>query len=346
MIDLRSDTLTQPTPGMRSAIANAQVGDEQKGEDPTVRELEERAAALLGQERAIFLPTATMANQIALRALSEPGDELIAEVQSHILRMEGGGPAAHSGLVMKPLASTRGVFDAATVAEAVNRDDPHLARTRIVCVETTHNGGGGKVWPLATLRAVTVAAHDRGLSAHLDGARLLNAAVALGIEPAEMGTLFDSVTLCLSKGLGCPLGAILACSEELAKRVWRLKFLFGGAMRQAGIVAAAGVYALDHHVERLAEDHDNARTLAAGLAAAGLPVDEGSVETNFVQIDCNQIALSRDELIARLQREGVRVSIAAPPGVLRAVTHLDVSADDMQRASEAAARALDTPAPH
>ncbi len=346
MIDLRSDTLTQPTAGMRQAIAHARVGDEQKGEDPSVLELEQRAAKLLGHERAIFLPTATMANQIALRALSEPGDEVVAERQAHIFRMEGGGPAAHSGLAMKPLAGLRGVFEAPALSAAINPDDPHQARTRIVCVENTHNGGGGKVWPVATLRDVTATAHDRGLSAHLDGARLLNAAVALDVEPAEIGVLFDTVALCLSKGLGCPFGAVLACSGELANRAWRLKFLFGGAMRQAGIIAAAGSYALDHHLERLAEDHANARTLAAGFAAAGLPVDETAVETNFVQIDCNRLELSRDEVIERLEREGVRISIAAPPGVLRAVTHLDVSSDDVLRAADLASRAFSTRVAH
>jgi threonine aldolase len=340
VIDLRSDTLTQPTPGMREAMAQAVVGDEQRGEDPTVLELEERAAELLGQERAIFLPTATMANQIALRALTEPGDEAVGHTQAHIFRMEGGGPAAHSGLSMRMLEGERGIFDAAALREAVNPDVPHRSRTRIVCVENTHNGGGGKVWPLETLGEVTATARELGLSAHLDGARLLNAATALGVSPARIGGMFDTVTLCLSKGLGCPLGAVLACSATLAKRAWRLKFLFGGAMRQAGVVAAAGVYAFEHHVERLANDHANARALASGFAAAGLPVDAGAVESNFLQIDCNGLALSREDVIATLEREGVRVSIAAPPGVLRAVTHLEIGADDVLTAVEAARRAF------
>lgn len=325
---------------MRDAIAAAPVGDEQRGEDPSVIELEKRAAALLGQERALFLPTATMANQIALRALTEPGDEALAERHAHILRMEGGGPAAHSGVTMKPIEGDRGVFTAHAVAEAVNPPDPHQPRTRVVCFENTHNGGGGTVWPLAALDDVTATARDRGLSAHLDGARLLNAAVALDVEPARIGSLFDTVVLCLSKGLGCPLGAVLACSDELASRAWRLKFMFGGAMRQAGIVAAAGTYALEHHVARLQDDHDNARALAAGFAAAGLPVDESAVETNFLQIDCNVIDLSRDEVMERLASEGVRVSIAAPRGVLRAVTHLDVSREDIENATSAAERAF------
>ena len=340
MIDLRSDTLTEPSAEMREAMAGAAVGDEQKREDPSVRELEERAAELLGHERAIFLPTATMANQIALRAQTEPGDETVAHWQAHIVRMEGGGPAFHSGLSVKPLEGERGVFDADALVEAINPDVPHRARTRIVCVENTHNGGGGKVWPLETLRALTSTAREHGLRTHLDGARLLNAAVAANVAPAEIGGLFDTVTLCLSKGLGCPLGAVLASSSALAERTWRLKFLFGGAMRQAGVVAAAGVYAFEHNIERLADDHANARALAAGFAAAGLPVDVDAVESNFLQIDCNELELTREQVIERLEREGVRVSIAAPSGVLRAVTHLGVDAGDVRAAGEAATRAF------
>ncbi len=343
MIDLRSDTLTEPSEAMREAIARARVGDEQKREDPTVLELEERGAALLGHERAIFVPTATMANQMALRAHSEPGDEVIAHEQAHVLRMEGGGPAVHSGLATKALPGDRGVFEAAALREAVNPDVPHRPRTRIVCVENTHNGGGGKVWPLETLRELTTSAGELELRAHLDGARLLNAAVAQGVAPAEIGSLFDSVTLCLSKGLGCPLGALLACSDELARRAWRLKFLFGGAMRQAGIVAAAGVYALEHNVDRLADDHARARALASAFASVGLPVNVDAVESNFLQIDCNELDLSREDVIERLEREGVRVSIAAPAGVLRAVTHLGIDDADVQNAAEAVARAFAVP---
>ena len=343
MIDVRSDTLTEPSEGMREAMAHAVVGDEQKREDPTVREFEERAAELLGHERAIFLPTATMANQIALRAQTEPGDEVVAHAQAHIVRMEGAGPAVHSGLATKLLDGERGVFDASALREAINPDVPHRARTRIVCVENTHNGGGGKVWPLETLRELTTSARELGVSAHLDGARLLNAAAALQVPAAEIGGLFDTVTLCLSKGLGCPLGAVMACSDELARKAWRLKFLFGGAMRQAGIVAAAGVYAFDNNIDRLAEDHANARALASGFASAGLPVNVDAVETNFLQIDCNELDISREAVIERLEREGVRVSIAAPPGVLRAVTHLGVSAEDVEHAVAAARRAFAVP---
>jgi threonine aldolase len=346
VIDLRSDTLTQPTPAMRRAIAEAVVGDEQKREDPTVTALEERGAALLGHEEAVFVPTATMANQIALRTLTEPGDEVIAEADAHVFRYELGGPAVHSGLVMKPLETQDGRFQAAQLAELVNPPgDLHMAPTRLVCLENTHNGGGGRVWPLGQLREVAAEARRHGLAVHLDGARLLNAAVASGTPAADYGREVDTVSLCLSKGLGCPLGALVAGSRERMAKARRLKHLFGGAMRQAGIVAAAGLYALDHHVERLADDHANARTLAEGLAAAGMPVDLEQVETNFVLLDVAALGLGADEAVARLNAGGVLLSFAARKDVLRAVTHLDVTAEDMEQAVERIPRAFAGAAP-
>lgn len=341
MIDLRTDTLTQPTPAMRRAIAEAVVGDEQKREDPTVIALEERGAELLGQEEAVFLPTATMANQVALRLLSEPGDEVIAESSAHIFRYELGGPAVHSGLVMKSLETADGRFTAEQVRDAVNPPaDLHMAPTRVLCVENTHNAGGGRVWPLEQVREVAEEARRHGLAVHLDGARLLNAAVASGTPAADYGREVDTVTLCLSKGLGCPLGALVAGSRERMAKARRFKHLFGGAMRQAGIVAAAGLYALDHHVERLADDHANARRLAEGLVDAGLPVDVEQVETNFVLLDAGALGLGADEAVARLRAEGVLLSFAARRDVLRAVTHLDVSTEDVDHALELIPRAL------
>ena len=341
MIDLRSDTLTQPSAGMRQAMAEAVVGDEQKREDPTVIALEERAAELLGQEEAVYLPTATMANQIALRVLTEPGDEVVAEGMAHVFRYELGGPAVHSGLAMKSLATENGIFTAEQVRDAVSPPgDLHTAPTRVVCVENTHNGGGGRVWPIDHLRAVVQEARRNALNVHLDGARLLNAAVASGTSAAEYGREFDTVTLCLSKGLGCPLGALVAGSRERMTKARRMKHLFGGAMRQAGIVAAAGRYALEHNVERLAEDHANARRLGEALADAGLPVELEQVETNFVLVDVGRLGLGGDEAIARLRVEGVLLSFAAKKDVLRAVTHLDVSAEDIEGAAEAIPRAL------
>jgi threonine aldolase len=341
VIDLRTDTITQPTPAMRRAIAEAVVGDEQKREDPTVIALEERSAELLGHEEAVFVPTATMANQIALRTLTEPGDEVIAEGAAHIFRYELGGPAVHSGLSMKSLQTEDGRFTSAQLRRAVNPSaDLHMAPTRLVCVENTHNGGGGRVWPIGQVREVTAEARRLGLAAHLDGARLLNAAVASGTSAAEYGREFDTVSLCLSKGLGCPLGALIAGSRERMAKARRLKHLFGGAMRQAGIVAAAGLYALDHHVDRLAEDHANARRLAEGLVEAGLPVDLGQVETNFVLLDVGALGLGADEAVARLRRAGVLLSFAAKRDKLRAVTHLGVSTEDVEQAIEDIPRAL------
>ena len=341
MIELRSDTLTQPTPEMRQAIANAVVGDEQKREDPTVLELESRAAELLGQEASVYLPTATMANQIAIRILTEPGDVVIAEEHSHLFIAEQGGPAAHSGLFTRPLPGYAGRLAPEQIRAAMT--DPrsgHEPVTKLVSLENTHNSSGGRVWPLDELEAVVDTSRELGLRVHLDGARVVNAAVALGVPAAEIGGRFDTVTLCLSKGLGCPLGAVVAGSEELMVKARRAKHLFGGAMRQAGIVAAAGVYALDHHVERLAEDHARARRLAEGLAAAGLAIDLDAVETNFVQLDVEPYGLTKWDALARLKEHGVGLSATVHPTRLRAVTHLDVSDDDIDRAIDLIPRAL------
>jgi threonine aldolase len=341
VIELRSDTLTQPSRGMRQAIANAVVGDEQKREDPTVLELESRAAELLGQEASVYLPTATMANQIAIRILTEPGDVVIAEEHSHLFISEQGGPAAHSGLFTRPLPGYAGRLAPEQIRAAMT--DPrsgHEPVTKLVSVENTHNSSGGRVWPLDELVAVVATSRELGLRVHLDGARVLNAAVALAVPPAEIGGRFDTVTLCLSKGLGCPLGAVVAGSEELMLKARRAKHLFGGAMRQAGIVAAAGVYALDHHVDRLAEDHARARRLAEGLAAGGVAIDLDTVETNFVQVDVEPYRLTKWEALERLKEHGVGMSATVHPTKLRAVTHLDVSDDDIERAIDVIPRAL------
>jgi threonine aldolase len=341
VIDLRSDTLTQPTPEMRRAIAEAVVGDEQKREDPTVIALEERVAALLGQEEAVFVPTATMANQIALRILTEPGDEVMAEAMAHVFLYELGGPAVHSGLAMKALPSEHGILTADQVRDAVNPEgDLHSAPSRLLCLENTHNGGGGRVWPLERLREVVAEARGHGLAVHLDGARLMNAVVASGISAAEYGRECDTVTLCLSKGLGCPLGALVAGSAARMAKGRRLKHLFGGAMRQAGIAAAAGLYALDHNLERLTDDHANARRLAEGMADAGLPIDLDQVETNFVLLDVAEVGLREDEALARLRAGGVLLSYSTRRGMLRAVLHMDVSAEDVDEAVERIPRAL------
>jgi threonine aldolase len=341
VIDLRSDTVTQPTDGMRRAIAEAVVGDEQKREDPTVTELQERAAALLGQEAALFVPTATMANQIALKLHGRPGDVLIAQEHSHVIVYEYGGVAAHAGLVTIGLPGESGRVSAeqVRVAAAPSTKDADQ-RVTVLSLETTHNNAGGRVWPLAELRDVTATARDLGVAVHLDGARILNAATALGVPPADVGSVADTVTLCLSKGLGCPLGALLAGSRELIDRAWREKHLFGGAMRQAGIVAAAGIYALDNHVERLADDHARARRLAEALAGAGVPVDLEKVESNFVQIDLEPLAVERGDALARLRDAGVGLSSTIHPTVIRAVTHLEIDDEDIRRAARVIPAAL------
>jgi len=346
MIDLRSDTKTKPSPEMRAAIASAEVGDEQRREDPTVNELERRAAELLGQEEAVFVPTATMANEIALRLLGEPGDEVVADENSHIFTAELGGPAVHAGLMTRPLRCPNGRFTPEQLRETFRRgDDTHMPATRIVSVENTHNQSGGRVWRLDELEAVVSTARELGLLLHLDGARIFNAAVALGVPAAEIGRRFDTVTLCLSKGLGCPLGALVAGSPESMGRARGLKHLFGGAMRQAGIVAAAGVYALEHNIERLADDHMRARRLAEALREAGVPVDLEQVETNFVQVEVAPLNLTTAEALERLAQQGVGLSLTMHPTRLRAVTHLDIGDEDIDRAIELIPRALGALAP-
>jgi threonine aldolase len=338
VIDLRSDTATRPTPGMRAAIAAAAVGDEQKREDPTVNELEERAAHLLGQEEAIFLPTATMANQIALRLHTQLGDELIGEENCHVFISELGGPAVHSGVVTRGLPGVAGRYTVEQARAAYRVPAIHSPRTRVLWVENTHNASGGRIWPLEEIGDLHALALELDLSFHLDGARLMNAAVATGIDAAEIGGRFDTVTLCLSKGLGCPLGAILAGRSDVMGDARRFKHLFGGAMRQAGIVAAAGIYALDNNVDRLAEDHARAKRLALGLAETGLAVDPDRVETNFVQIDV--APLSKEEAMLGLAEEGIGLSATIHPTVLRAVTHLDIGDEDIDVALDAIPRAL------
>lgn len=341
MIDLRSDTQTRPSPAMRAAMAAAEVGDEQEREDPTVNELERRVARLLGQEEAVYLPTATMANEIALAILGVRGSELIVEETAHIVIAELGGAAYHSGLQTRTVQGYRGRITADQVRR-IGSVGPsrHVPRTSIVALENTHNSAGGAVWPLDELRATVDAARELGVRVHLDGARLMNAVVASGADAAAIGGLFDTVTLCLSKGLGCPLGALIAGSGELMAKARVEKHRFGGAMRQAGIVAAAGIHALDHNVERLADDHRRARRLAEGWQAAGLPVDPGLTETNFVQIDVGSLGLERRDAVALLREAGVGISATIRPGIVRAVTHLDIDDDAIERAIEIAPRAL------
>ena len=338
MIDLRSDTATKPTPEMLEAMTCAELGDEQAKEDPTVNELQRRAAELLGQEAALFLPTATMSNQIALRVLTRHGQQLIAEERTHILIFEAGGPAVHAGLMAKPLPGVAGRITPQQIRTVVETAD-EFQPAGIVVLEQTHRSAGGRVWPLEELREVIDTARELGLAVHLDGARLMNASVASGIPPAEYGKLADMVQMCFSKGLGCATGAILAGSAERIAEAWKLKFLFGGALRQAGVIAGAMLYALDNNIERLAEDHARAKRLAEGLAAAGLPVDVEAVETNFIGIDVGSRGITTADAKARIREEGVLVGVLRP-GVLRVATHLGVTDDDVDQALDRIPRAL------
>jgi threonine aldolase len=340
VIDLRSDTVTRPSRAMRDAMANAEVGDEQEREDPTVLELERRSAELLGHEEAVYLPTAMMGNQIALAILGERGTELFVEEKAHIMVAELAGAAMHSGLQTRGLPGHRGRISPEQLREAVRGEGGFWGpRASVLALENTHNTAGGTVWPLDELRDVVATARELDLRVHLDGARLMNASVASSVAPAEIAGMFDTVTLCLSKGLGCPLGALIAGSHELMVRARMEKHRFGGAMRQAGIVAAAGLYALDHNVERLAEDHARARRLAEGWLDAGLPVDLELVESNFVQVPLAALGLSVEQALDQIREQGVLLS-QTKPGVLRAVTHLDLSDDDIDRALELVPRAL------
>jgi threonine aldolase len=331
VINLYSDTQTRPSEGMRRAIATADVGDEQRREDPTTRRLEERVAELLGHEAGLFLPSGTMCNQIALRLHARPGgDELILDRTAHPIIAEAGGPAWNAGLMIHALDGDGGIFSADQVRAAVRPESRYMPRSRVVSVEQTTNMGGGRVWPLDTVHAVLGAAREHGLRAHMDGARLMNAVVASGVSAAEYAGGFDTAWLDFTKGLGAPVGAVLCGSAELIEEGWRWKQQMGGAMRQAGIVAAGCLYALDHNVERLAEDHEHARVLAAGLTELGCEVIPP--ETNIV------IFSAPEGFVEGMARHAIELS-DTPDGRVRAVTHLDVSRADVDEALKAA-RAL------
>lgn len=321
-IDMRSDTVTRPTPAMREAMARADVGDDVFGEDPTVRRLEETVAALLGKEAAVFVPSGTMANQSALMALTQRGDEILVSEGAHCAWYESGAAAALSGVQPVSLGSG-GYFDADAMERAIKPGEEWFPRTSVVAIENTHNRGGGRVWPMALLREVTSRGKARGLRLHLDGARLWNAAAALGLPPAEIAAPFDTVAVCFSKGLGAPVGSALCSTRELIVRVRKMRKMLGGGMRQAGIIAAGALYALEHHRDRLAEDHDNARAIASDLAnVRGVRIDPSIVESNIVMVDTPGIASSRVAEEAR--KLGVLVAVFAPERV-RVVTHLDVA---------------------
>ena len=337
MVNLYSDTQTRPTPEMRRAMASAEVGDEQSFADPTVLALCERVADLLGHDAAVFLPSGTMCNAIAFRLHVGPaGDEVVLHRTSHPIIAEAGGPAVISGAVLCPVDGPGGMFDADTLRSVLRRPDRYSPRSRLVSLEQTTNIAGGRVWPLEQMESVLAVAREAGMRAHLDGARLMNAVVASGVPARDWAGGFDTAWLDFTKGLGAPVGAVLAGSRERVDQASRYKQMWGGAMRQAGIVAAAGLYALDHHVERLAEDHENARVLAEGLAALdGVSLDPADVETNIVVFGVPDA----EAFCAGLDRAGVKMYAIGPQRV-RAVTHLDVDRAGIEEAIAAARDAL------
>jgi threonine aldolase len=323
-IDLRSDTVTKPTPAMREAMAKAPVGDDVYGEDPSVNALQEQVAALLGKQAALFFPSGTMANQASLRVHTQPGDVVLASRDCHVLKYEGGAAAALSGLHVHTLGAN-GWFDADELRAALPPNDPHFAPATLVAIENTHNVAGGTVFPADALARVVAAAREGRLALHLDGARLWNAAIASGRSPAELAAPFDTVSVCLSKGLGAPVGSLVAASQALVAKLRRVRKRLGGGMRQAGVLAAAGAHALEHHLARLEDDHANARKLAAGLTALGF--ETNAPETNIVLMRTPDAARFVAEARARGVLLGVRDAFW-----LRAVTHLDVSAGDVEEA--------------
>ena len=337
-IDFYSDTITRPTRAMRQAMAEAEVGNEQAGEDPTVNRLCQMTAALLGKEAAVFLPSGTMCNQIAYRVWCSPGQEILLEKSSHALHFEVGGLAANAGAMTQTIDGARGLFTGTQVAEKIRAPHGHhTQRTALVSVENTANMGGGTVWPIEQLREVRAVAHEHGIPVHMDGARLLNAVVASGISATEFAAEVDSVWIDLSKGLGCPVGAVLAGTEAFIDKVWSVKHMYGGAMRQAGIIAAAGVYAFEHHVNRLADDHANARRLAQGLAEIeGISVNANEIDTNMVFFDVSGLGVTAVEFAGRMRVEhDIRIGPMGP-SLMRAVTHLDVDASAVDETIAAA----------
>lgn len=333
-IDLRSDTVTKPTPEMRRAMAEADVGDDVYGEDPTIRALEERTAALLGKEAALFVPSGTMANQIAIGVNTRPGDEVLCASTSHVYVWEGGGIARLSGVTARTFVGDGGLVSVDDLHDVIRPDDPHYVRTRLVSLENTHNRGGGRVHPIDEVARIARWAREHNLRMHLDGARLMNAVVASGIAASEWGRHFDTVSICFSKGLGAPVGSALAGSADAIRDARRLRKLFGGGMRQGGVIAAAALYALEHHVDRLKHDHDNARLLADAFESnEGFALESGPVETNLVWVTVDPSLGTAAEVAAYLRSHGILVS-ALGAQVLRACTHLDVTREQAEQAAE------------
>ena len=331
-IDLRSDTVTKPSPAMRKAMADAEVGDDVFGEDPTVNRLQETAARLLGKDAALFVPSGTMANQLSVRLHTRPGDEIIVEAGAHVVRYESGAAAGLSGVQTCWLQGNRGVLLPDQIEAAIRPPDYHNPPTTLICLENTHNRGGGTVYPLDTIKAIRKIAEARRIAMHLDGARLFNAVVATGIPAAEYARHFETVSFCLSKGLGAPVGSLICADKERVTKLRRLRKMFGGGMWQAGILAAAGLYALEHNIERLVQDHAHAKRLATALMnLPGVRINPDHVETNIAVFDISETRRTADEVLALLKAEGLLL-VPFSPTTLRAVTHLDASREQIDQA--------------
>lgn len=334
LIDLRSDTVTKPTPEMRKAIAEAEVGDDVLGDDPTVIRLQKYVAELFGREDSLFVPSGTMGNQVALKTVSEPGWEIICDRDCHIVNYETGGPAIHSSLLVNMITTERGMFTAERIESMVRPANIHMPLTRIVEIENTHNRHGGAVFPLSEIKRIRKVADKHNLIMHLDGARIWNAHVATGIPLVDWVKPFDSISVCLSKGLGAPVGSMIIGDASFIEKARRTRKLFGGGMRQVGIIAAAGLYAVQNNIERLKEDHDKAKLLAEGFNNIdGIEIDPDSVETNIIIINIAGTGKGSEEIAARMEENGVR-SIPFGGTKIRFVTHMDVSMEQCRKAVE------------
>ncbi|MEK9137795.1 MAG: low-specificity L-threonine aldolase [Bacteroidota bacterium] len=333
-IDLRSDTVTKPSPGMREAMAKAEVGDDVFGEDPTVNKLQQKVAELLGKEAALYVPSGTMGNQVCIKVHTQPGDEVIAEKGCHVFNYETAGMAFLSNVQVHTIEGSHGAFTAEQAKRAIRPKAYYMPRTRLICIENTHNRAGGTIIPMATIKEIHALARNEGIRLHLDGARLWNASAETGISPKEYASYFDSVSVCLSKGLGAPVGSVIAGSAEFISEARRYRKIFGGGMREAGILAAAGIYALDNNIGRLKEDHANAKYLAGELSTLrGFEIDMESVQTNIIIISLERLGKSPDEVLALLKSRGVLLTLGNYMGV-RAVTHLDVSTGQVRQAAQ------------
>jgi threonine aldolase len=342
-IDLRSDTVTKPSKAMRQAIAEAEVGDDVFEDDPTVKKLEEMVAELLGKEKALFVASGTMANEVAIKSLTKPGDEVILEEDSHIYNYEVGAPSVLCGVQLNPLKGERGVLTIQQILDHIRPEDIHVPPTTLICLENTHNRAGGTIYPLEKIKKIRGATKSFGIKMHLDGARLWNATIATGIPLDEYAKHFDSVSVCLSKGLGAPIGSVISGSSDFIRIARRNRKMFGGGMRQVGIIAAAGIYAIENNFNRLIEDHRNAKALALGLSKIlKISVDLESVQTNIVVIEIKEIGMEVGEVLGKLKKRGV---LAVPFGKnkIRCVTHLDVNRDDIYRALEVFKEVFENP---